>query len=289
MNYPIKHPVPTNVWLIPPENFDKRKPNLVVYSSCHTWSLVPYLRHGRPDVSGTYNIIGVVVHLALDQQAWLDPRFAKVFETADVILHHPLDSDRWDKLRVREFKLKPSCRLISMESPQISCCWPVLSGLGESTVVACLNEGLNVDEIIRGFDAGDFRPDFASRFLLDQKRMRERDAEADIKSADFIFNYWQDVKMFSTINHPSFHVYVWMMDQLVGLLGFVRRGEEEALRVKTFAIEGDGHYPETEYEFQHYGFRYPRRYLTNMGGAGFYHREIRTIHERWKAGLTGML
>lgn len=92
--------------------------------------------------------------------------------------------------------------------------------------------------------------------------------------------------MFSTCNHPSFHVYVWMMDQFVGLLGLPRRGEAEALRVRDFAIEGDGHYPETSYEFRHYGFAYPMRHSKNMGGPEFYHREIRMIYAGWKRSLT---
>ncbi len=266
-------------------NANPRKGNIVVYSSCHTWSIVPYLQ-SREDVAGKYNVWGVVVHLAKDQQAWLDPRFAKVFAEADVILHHPLDSDRWDRLRVKEFNLKLGCRLVSMESPQASCCWPVLSGLGEHTVLALLAAGRTTEDIIHGFDENRFVPGLDSRFRMDKHRMEKRDAEVELKSADFVFKYWKDVKMFSTCNHPTFHVYVWMMDQFVGLLGFPRRGEEEALRVRDFAIEGDGHYPETHYEFEHYGFRYPMRLQNSMGGSAFYHREIRTIAERYKAGLT---
>ena len=261
-----------------------RKGNIVVYSSCHTWSLVPYLRGARIELANKYNVTGVVIHLARDQNAVADPRFAKIFEEADVILHHPLDSDRWDGLRVKEFKLKPTCQLFTMESPQASCWWPVLFRLADWPAVNLLRQGASADDICRIYDSGKMKIDFKERLEVDAVRMHQRDLHVDVKSGDFVLKHWKNVKMFSTTNHPTYHVYVWMMDQFAGLLGFERRGEEEALGVRDFLIEGDGHYPETEYEWRHYGFTYNRRLGHCQGGNAFYHREIRKIADLWARG-----
>ena len=268
-------------YLIPEPHPNPHRPNLLVYSSCHTHGIMRYLNEHRPEVRGQYNLSAAIVHIALDSKVALqDRRFMDAFHNADFLLYHPLHHEKWKGLRPDEIGLKPSCLRVSMESPQFSAAWPLHSvGTGEMPVRHMVKMGFEEGEIIRAFDSGGLDPMFDVRFKEDCERMRERDLGTDLKGSDFVEFYFKKQKMFFTPNHPTMPVLGFMVDQFLGKLGHPEKGALHALGLPLKTDEGDNHYPETRYEFNHYGFEYPRRYEHNMGGKEFYHREIARICE----------
>lgn len=267
-------------WLIPEPNPNPSRPTLLVYSSCHTHGILRYLNEHRADVRDRYNVSAILVHVAAeDPNARSSKAFIKAFREADFLLNHPLVDEKWRGMRADEIGLKNSCLGITMESPQMSCFWPVVEGpvLGELPVRSLLGQGANPGEVSAAFDSGKMDCYFAERFAADITRMRERDARSDLKSAEFIYSHHRDTKMFFTENHPTMPVLAWMTDQFLAKLGHASKSEEEILSLPLDTMHGENHFPETAYEWEHYRLKYPRRYEGNMGGAEHYHQIINRI------------
>lgn len=272
-------------WFIPEPAPDPSRPSLLVYSSCHTHGILRYLNEHRPDIRARYNVSAVVIHLAFEagESARTDPRFCEAFHTADFLINHPLAADKWAGWRADEIGLKGSCLSLTMESPQMSCFWPFLHRSVEGPVVTLLERGLRIPEIQRTFDRGDMDMQFAERYAVALSRSRARDAQADLKGADFVDAHKATTKMFFTENHPTMPVLGYMVDQFLHHLGHPLLGAGHALSLPLVTDAGDSHYPETRYEWAHYGFNYRREYQRNMGGPHFYHRHIQAIADEWMA------
>ncbi len=120
---------------------------------------------------------------------------------------------------------------------------------------------------------------FEKRFKHDAARMFERETSSDLLATRFVIDNFKRQKMFFTPNHPTMAVIGFMVDQFLNRLGHPLMGEEHALSLPLMTDVGENHYPETDYEFNHYGFQYPMRYADNMGGRKFYHSEIERICE----------
>lgn len=267
-------------WLIPEPNPNLSLPILLVYSSCHAHGILRYLNEHRPEVRAQYNVSAILIHVAAeDPNARRDPLLIKTFREADFLLDHPLASEKWAGMRSQDIGLKSTCGAFAMESPQASCFWPFVRGpvLGELPARAMLDTGAEAEEIIRAFDAGEMECYFAERFAADLVRMSERDAKSDLKVAQFVHSHYRNVKMFFTQNHPTMPVLAWMMDQFLSKLGHPSLGEEVSLALPLDTMPGENHYPETAYEWDHYGLTYPRKYERNMGGREHYHQIIKEI------------
>ncbi len=273
-----------HTWLFPEPAPDPHRPNLLVYSSCHTHGIVRYLNHIRPVERANYNLTAIVIHEAFEADALNLPEFQDPFHAADIILNHPLShGPKWDAYKSEAVGLRPSCLRVTMESPQMASAWPICNYSGEVPVVRLLEVGHRIPEIQRRFDAGQFDCCFAERHAADIARMYERDEHTDLKAAAFVEENWTRQKMFFTENHPTMPVLGFMVDQFLGMLGHKVLGAEHALALPLDTMEGDNHYPETDYEWQHYGFQYPQRFPKTMGGKQHYHRIIQRITDAWLA------
>jgi hypothetical protein len=270
-------------WLIPEPSPDPRKPNLLVYSSCHAFGILRYFNEHRPEIRQQYNVSAILIHVAMeDLNARLSNRLIQSFCEADALLYHPLIDAKWDGWRAEQQLLKPSCVRVSMESPQASCFWPFVEGpiLGEMPVQVMCGSGASATEIKATFDSGAMQCYFRERFSADTERMSRREVHSDAKSANFVAKNYTRVKMFFTENHPTMPVLGWMTDQFLARLGHPMMGEEHALGLPPDTLPGENHFPETSYEWDYYGFSYPRRYEANMGGMKHYHAVIDRICAR---------
>lgn len=137
--------------------------------------------------------------------------------------------------------------------------------------------GMGQAEIIQVFDAGEVECNFNERLKIDLDGERRRETNWEIKYVDFIENNLRMVKLFFSPNHPAMAIIAHMTDQFLERLGHVRKGSSHALSLPPETMLGDNHFPETQYEFEHYRFWYPRRFEHNMGGRKFYHNEIARI------------
>lgn len=262
-------------WLIPEPAPDPHRQNLLVYSSCHTTGILRYLRQHRPEVACHYNITGVVIHLAAEDPTARDSApFLDAFHQADFLLHHPLASEKWGRMRAEDIGLRPSCLRVAMESPQLSCAWPFARGSGELPIQRMLSEGKHESDIRRAFDSGEMEMYFPERYVADIERMYRREETSDLKAAAFVEEHWKDQKMFFTENHPTMAVLGYMTDQFLARMGHVAKGAAHALALPLATMEGDNHFPETRYEWEAYQFRYSRQYERNLGGSLHYHRII---------------
>lgn len=266
-----------NQWLFPELNPSPVKPNMLLYSSCHIFQMMGYMERVRPEVRAKYNVTYIAIHLALAGDKKESPKFKEAIEAADVMLYHPLAGEKWDGYRISDFVLRKDCRHFTMESPQASCFFPVVQGTAELPVKLLLDHGWDADRIVRHFDSGNMDFRWAERFWDDSKRMMRRDQFTDLKAAEFVIRNYQTAKMFFTHNHPTGHVIAYMMDQFIGLIGEESYGEAAALMGPVQLDVGENHYPETEYEWDHYQFKFPRRYEGNMRGMEFYREQIRAI------------
>lgn len=249
-----------------------------------------YLNEHRPEVRRQYNVTAIIVHLAAEDPSVLtNPAFTDPFHTADILLHHPLASQKWDGFRSEEIGLRPSCRRFAMESPQASCFWPFCKGVAETPITRLLEIGWHAPEITRAFDAGLLDCHFAERWTADCARMMDRDKQSDLRAAEFVIEHHRDQKMFFTENHPTMAVLGYMVDQMLGKIGHVQQGAGAALALPLATDKGDNHFPETGYEWAHYGFNYPLRYTRNMGGSQHYHRIIQSVEAEWmqRGGAAG--
>jgi len=270
-------------WYIPEPNPDPRRPSLLVYSSCHAYGIIRYLKEHRPDIRGKYNVSAILIHLAAeDPNVRNSKEFIRAFKGADFLINHPLEAGKWKGMRPHEIGLKPSCISVAMESPQASCFWPVVDGvmLGELPVKALLGQGADCEEIIRKFDAATLECYFPERFAADITRMRERDSAADLKCAEFVYQHYRATKMFFTQNHPTMPVLAWITDQFLSRIGHALMGESHALSLPLDTMPGENHYPETAYEWEAYRLQFARRYEWNMGGVTHYHQIIKRICAR---------
>jgi len=270
-NYLISEPSP-----------NPRRPNLLIYSSCHTYGILRYLNEHRPEVRSQYNVTAVVIHLAAKEGGALsDPRLRQAFHQADIVIDHPLASDKWAGFRSEDIGLKPGVTRIRMESPHFNSAWPFHSCNYESElpVRRMLLQCGDEESIRRAFDAGEMNCMFEERFEKDCLYLRGHEKHSDLKFADFVINNFKRQKMFLSPNHPTMAVFAHMMDQALFNLGHYKMGEQHALSLPLETDAGNNHYPETAYEFNYFGFQYPRNYEHNMGGKKFYHSEIARICE----------
>lgn len=268
-------------WLIPEPNPDKHKPNLLVYSSCHTHGILRYLNHCRPE-RYRYNLTAIIIHEAFEANAVDLPEFRHPFHVADFLLHHPLThGPKWEAYKAETIGLRPSCLRVTMESPQLACAWPISRYSGELPVRRLLEAGQRAPEIKRRFDNGQLDCCFAERYAADIARMYVRDEHTDLKAAAFVEEHWRDQKMFFTENHPTLPVLGFMVDQFLHRLGHPLLGAGHALALPLPTEPGDNYYPETGYEWDYYKFRYPLRFGRTMGGTVHYHRIIDAICDEW--------
>jgi hypothetical protein len=110
--------------------------------------------------------------------------------------------------------------------------------------------------------------------------------KSDIGLSEFIARNFKTHKLFFTENHPTFSIVAWIGSRIMKLLGLVHEEEDHILlhsgdRLGTWNV-----WPETRYEFDHYGFQYPLRYANTQcwGGVEWYHGQIAKICDRLCAG-----
>lgn len=258
--------------------------NLVLYTACPGVVIRHYIKTHRPDIYAEYSCHHLMSH-ALSLRSALEPAFQipqifpAVIRSADLLIYNPVDSEvaaLSDREVVR--LAKPECRMASFGGPHHGCWWVICPSFGEEAVVRDLKAGLTGEEIWQRLKGGTFDPMFAERFKTQMAFLKGYQHGTDVRMAEFIQDCYRDCKMFFTFNHSSVHLLAYITDECLGQMGFPRLGREHAVSiVKADECMIADVQPETHYEFEHFGFRYPMRWQDRQGGLEYYHQLISTI------------
>jgi hypothetical protein len=175
-------------------------------------------------------------------------------------------------------------RVIYFNSPSTACFWPVVAHWGADGVYELARRGFSKEAVKSALDAGDFPCLFEERFRRDMARLEEKDAEAEIKIVPTIQERFRQYKLFWSFNHPTFPFASHIADALLGvMLGDRFRMPESFI----WSLPSDGYelrpvFPETRYEWDFYGFQYPRHFEQAENGLEFYFDQI---DESWPARI----
>lgn len=220
-----------------------------------------------------------------------DNRLVKaMFSNADLVIWNVLGSKFQEQsTEVLGKHLQSSAQVVSFVPPCFAAFWVAAEFFGEEGIVAYLEAGLSPDEIIAKYRDGSFNARFELRFKDQIDRLAFREAERDVKLSAFILRNYVGTKLFLTVNHPSYPTVAYIVDQCLGYFGFKELGEEHCLAREVNECEFGAHLPETHFEFDHYGFKYPLRYPKERGGADAYYTAlIKDAAARWKARGGGL-
>jgi len=270
-----------------PRPVEGRK-HLVLYTACTGVQIRDYLQRHRPEVFGMYQITHIFAHALSLRSAAVDFKLPEivpaVFKIADAMIYNPVDA-ACAQLSDREIvrQVKPECKLASFGGPHQGCWWLICPFFGEEAVIHYLEAGFSAEAIWSKVLEEKFEPEFRRRFENNMAFLKGYQHGTDVRMTEFIADCYQKCKLFFTFNHPSCQLLAFVTDECLGQMGFERKGREHALTQVAADEKMVGEvYPETDYEWDYYGFEYPQRWSDRMGGIHFYHEVILGIEQRWK-------
>jgi hypothetical protein len=214
-----------------------------------------------------------------------DSHYAQYFKEAFFIATNCF-SPRWSDLGLRSVKeivgSKADERIVTWTPPNFTAFWPVCEHFGHHGVEKLLKDGATKQDIVNAFKLGTFDPCFEVRWKEQIARLENLDLGSDLKISGFVQRNHKKEKMFFTHNHPTYNVVAWIGSQLLKRLGFESQSEEECALIQHDLNGTWNTWPETRYEFDHFGFSYPLRYKTTVcwRGEDWYHSEISKICDR---------
>lgn len=264
----------------PEQAWDDSRPLLVILASCHGRPLLTYFNL-KPEFRNRFNIVRLETGPIFGKEmsgepVMLRPSMLRLLKATDILLTYNMGSSHgsFSLERVRSL-MRPDVRVVTFTAPNFSVFWPISGNYcGVLAVMNALDMGKAEAEIHQEFDRGDFDPLFYLRWRIEMGRIEHRDRTHDVKLRDFISRNHQAHKLFMSASHPSFTTVAYLGSEIIRTLGYAADDEAKVLSYD-HAIESMGIWPETDYEFNHFGFTYPRRYLTTeAGGMEIYHRLI---------------
>lgn len=274
----------------PETSWDDSKPLMVILASCHGRPLLTYFNM-KPEFRAGYNIVrletGPILAKEESGEAVMSrPSMRRLLGETDVLVTYNMGARHgsFSLSNVRKM-LKPGCNVVTFVAPNCSIFWPVsYTYCGVLSALHALDRGQTSDEIIRDFDAGTFDPVFKMRWRLEMGRIEDRDSTHDVKLCRFIERNHKTHKLFLAASHPSFITIAWLGSGIMQKLGHPADSEAQILALDPL-IDAMGMWPETHYEWEHFGFRYPLLHpRTQVGGIEHYHSVIRNAEKFNAAG-----
>jgi hypothetical protein len=262
----------------------KKLPILLFYTSCHAEQFLSYLKQHRPEIIDSHYIFVLFTHRLLLYRGYFSLELVHaIFGHADLVITNPMNP-KFEELSTIPLlpHCQPSCKIATFVPPSVSAFWPVVEVFGEEPVAKAMLDGLTADETVARYLAGTLDCLFEQRYQSQLERLRLREKDCDVAISDFIDRHHRDHKLFFTSNHPTFPLVGFIMEWLLSWLGFPPAGADP-ISLPTNGANFSNHYPETDYEWKHYGFTYPKRWEREWGGADkFYPGIIRKAFETIK-------
>lgn len=255
--------------------FDPHKKDCLVVSACHSIQLSHYFRM-RQDFMRDYN-----VHIIQSQSVWAHKMLhpvpailSRAFAEADVILSHSFLDAEFDGLNHQHHPGKSSRRVVIFPPPNSGVWWPMCDTYSGVELRRPAAAGKSREEVWQSLANGTFDCCFDERTAIQKAYAEKRELDAEIKIQPFVERAFRDCKLWWTENHPTFHLIAWIGSELMRLLGYQQDTDAQIAAYNTEATGQWNAFPETHYEWAHYGFRYPLRWPNLEGGLEYYHRLI---------------
>lgn len=269
----------TPKWLLPEPEVKKGCPSLLLFTSCHAHQILHYLDHYRRDIRARFNVTAILIHVATNEPAASrDPRFVQAFQEADFVVYHPLRREKFGEFSTDALlaHCKPTCVKIGIPSPSISCFWPITEYFGLEPVLALKRAGLTAEQVISCFEnRSGFDPMFWPRWSQGVGRILLKEQSCDVKIADFVIRNQQRTKLWLTFNHPTYRLIAYMVEQCLARMDGEARDEDFVLQLPMNAYGFTHNFPETQYEWDYFGFTYPMTIRKDRGGPEWYRQLIR--------------
>jgi hypothetical protein len=260
-----------------------RRPHLVVYSSCHGYQIRRYIHQHRTQVLDRYYVHIIYTHrLIMHRPLSVNPLIPAVFAMASAVMCNDLDKD-YAELETAGLLRHAAATVpvATFVAPNCACFIPVLDHFGEEPVVEYIKAGVPVDTMVQMFLDGHWIARFDTRFTHQLHRLREREANNTGKISQFVRDHYQTHKMFFTENHPTYPLVAWIVEQCLPAFGIPSLGRDWCLSLPINGADMRNHIPETDYEFAYYGFKYPKQFTADFGGATrFFPDAIRRIYNK---------
>jgi hypothetical protein len=270
------------------KRYRDNKPTLLIFASCHGRTLIEYFTYQRPDICEAFNLLRLEtapMTLAIDAgiDIFANPTIRAIFQSAAVIATYNMGARMRHHDLARVSKLfRPDAKVITFVAPNFSCFCPFsydgyASHLG---LLTAFDRGQSADEVWHDFKSGAFDPMFPIRWRLELGRHIDKESYHDIGLTQFIIRNHRKVKLWFGPSHPSYHVMAHIGSEIGQRLGFPTHTEEQILGFDyTRAMVGGQ--PETDYEFNHFKFQFPKRHVEDP--TNYYRAVLDAVYNHWKS------
>lgn len=251
-------------------------PILLLYSSCHCEQILCYLKAYRPDVLEACSVNILFTHRLLLRRGFFSLEWVQaLFGHADKLLCN-LMSPKFQELSTVNLlpSCKVACKVVSFVPPSFAALWPVVRHFGEEPVAKGLLAGKSAADMIAEFHVGTLDCMFGDRYEQQMARLRKKEETCDVRITDFMERHLKTTKLYFCSNHPSYNLIAHITNKSLGWLGFSMKEDAHALAVPTNGANFHNHWPESNLEWEHYGFEYPQRYTADWGGASKFYPAV---------------
>jgi len=154
--------------------------------------------------------------------------------------------------------LKDDCIKISIPFVYNSSLWSMfIDGdeiVNKNVVLELKNKGYSLREVFSMYDKFELDFNYESRNKDCFNFLREREKNCEIKVADFMEDNMLDSKMLLTQNHPTSIIFVWMVNQILNILGKRNKLNHE-LYDENFT-QLPCYYNHNKYDLKYWNFKY---------------------------------
>ena len=161
-------------------------------------------------------------------------------KSADIFIYQPIDkkhgiysTDTNIENNIMSY-LSPKCKKISFPYIYNSALWILIPPSISDSMIGNYGEagkyingepieklkmkGHSLDEVLAMYSDGKINFDFENRFNKCIKILKDKEELCDIKVSDYIVNNVRSKKLFYTQNHPSSHIFIHCVNQILQIL-----------------------------------------------------------------------
>jgi hypothetical protein len=199
-----------------------------------------------------------------------------ILKSADIFIYQPIDkkhgiysTDTDIENNIMSY-LSPKCKKISFPYIYNSSLWILIPHAEIDRMIGNYGEagkyingepieklkikGHSLHEVLAMYSDGKINFDFENRFNKCIKILKEKEELCDIKVSDYIINNVRSKKLFYTQNHPSSHIFIHCVNQILQILSI--NDLYNVNQVKKCDVIGSVTWCSTSYDINYWKFTY---------------------------------
>ena len=199
-----------------------------------------------------------------------------ILKSADIFIYQPIDkkhgiysTDTNIENNIMSY-LSPKCKKISFPYIYNSTLWILIPPSISDSMIGNYGEagkyingepieklkikGHSLHEVLEMYSDGKINFDFENRFNKCIKILKEKEELCDIKVSDYIIKNVRSKKLFYTQNHPSSHIFIHCVNQILQILSI--NDLYNVNQVKKGDVIGSGSWCSTSYDINYWKFTY---------------------------------